>query len=62
MTTGQLKEFKKHLEAEQAGAARTMLQDRQTFGVEKSADLLEYHGQHGNATKSIWKERNVSHV
>ena len=41
MTTGQLKTFKKHLEADQTGAARTMLQNRRTFGVEKSADSLE---------------------
>ena len=41
MTTGQLKKFKKHLEADQTGAARTMLQNRRTFGVEKNADSLE---------------------
>ena len=50
------------LKADQTGAARTMLQNRRTFGVEKSADSLDYHGQHGNAAKSIWKGRNVSHV
>ena len=41
MTTGQLKTFKKHLEADQTGAARTMLQSRRTFGDEKNADSLE---------------------
>jgi hypothetical protein len=41
VTTGQLKTFKKHLEADQTGAARTMLQNRRTFGVEKNADSLE---------------------
>ncbi len=41
MTTGQLKKFKKHPEAGPAGAARTMLRDRQTFGLAKSGALLE---------------------
>ena len=41
MTNGQLKTFKKHLGADQTGAARTVLQNRRTFGVEKNADSLE---------------------
>jgi hypothetical protein len=41
VTNGQLKTFKKHLGADQTGAARTVLQNRRTFGVEKNADSLE---------------------
>ena len=41
MTREQLQEFKKILEAEQAGTGRTLLQNRQDIGIEKSADVLE---------------------
>ena len=41
MTREQLQEFKGFLEAEQAGTSRTLLQNRQDIGIEKSADALE---------------------
>jgi RNA polymerase-binding transcription factor DksA len=37
----QLPEFKKILEAEQAGAGWALLQNRQNVGIEKIADVLE---------------------
>ena len=41
MEREQLPEFKKILEAEQAGAGRALLQNRQNVGSEKIADVLE---------------------
>lgn len=41
MEREQLPEFKKILKAEQAGAGRALLQNRQNVGSEKIADVLE---------------------
>jgi len=41
VTREQLQELKKILKAEHAGAGWTLLQNRQNFGSEKSADVLE---------------------